>query len=104
VGQHNRLLAEVGCKHLQDLFIHILFQSEVSGGMALNRLHDVRQIFPKAEDNFSEVLDVSTVAVREKLDACVVTILCYASLDFEDALFKPENCKLLNVQCISHFF
>jgi hypothetical protein len=60
--------------------------------MSMQRLDDVRHIFPKHEDNFVDVNEVLH-PIREKMDACMAIVLCYASLSSENPTIKPSDCK-----------
>jgi len=54
----------------------------------LSTKRDVCQIFLKHEDNF---VDESLHSTRDKLDACMIVVLCYTSLESENPTIKPSD-------------
>jgi hypothetical protein len=63
-------------------------------------MNDARQIFPKNETGYVDVMDDEIVddspeaQMRAKFDDCMLMVLCYASLGIENPSIKPSDRKL----------
>jgi hypothetical protein len=55
----------------------------------------MRRIFPKAEDNFTGIMqDEQLALMQEKFDKCMRMVLCFASLGASNPSINPADCEL----------